>query len=161
MVIGAVFLVLMAEYGVAPLDRTPNRPYVREREIPEVYVWLAGLPGQFALVELPLADAFEESRRMYYSLQHWQKRVNGHSGHDSPFLRRLAEAKVDELSAKALNMLRRQGVKLLVIHEDEYQDRPIDDFIVRAEGAGDIKRLKSFGRTKVYTLSRAAPAAGG
>jgi len=50
-----------------------------DREIPEVYKWLANETGDFAIVEIP-SDLWMDSKYMYYSTYHWKKIINGYSG---------------------------------------------------------------------------------
>ena len=77
-------LVLVAIFGLmegwaAPLPIAKLAPL---DALPEIYHWLAKLPGEFAVLELPafypLYDG--ETLRMYASLLHGKKLVTGYSG---------------------------------------------------------------------------------
>jgi hypothetical protein len=61
---------------LAPL---PDRVYVGD-QAPPVYRYIATLPSESVIVELPLGEPAFDVRYMFYSTGHWRALVNGYSG---------------------------------------------------------------------------------
>jgi len=62
-----------ARPGLAPLPAL-------QLDAPPVYTFLASLPAESVVVELPLGEPAFDVRYMYYSTRHWRRLVNGYSG---------------------------------------------------------------------------------
>lgn len=114
-------------------------------ETPEVYQWLAGQPGDFAIVELPFpspTQAHYEARRLYYSTVHWKRLVNGYSGHFPPDYWEQADRLRAFPGPEAVALLRDLGVRYVLLHarpnrawwEEQMTalERPPDDLAIAA-----------------------------
>jgi hypothetical protein len=111
--------VLLLEYSVSPLHLVSyaNAP-------PQVYEFLARLPaGVVTEFPVPAANTVPgpDARYTYMSTFHWKPLLNGYSGYHPPsYLRRL-----DHLQsfpdASSLEVLRRTGVKYVVVHLSSYE----------------------------------------
>jgi hypothetical protein len=107
----------------APL---PLAPVPRPADLPPVYGWLAGQEGGFAILELPFYSApepeYPEVKRMYASIFHWKRLVNGYSGLTPPRQTALATSLrgfPDEEALAALRDLGRQGLRYVIVHAAE------------------------------------------
>lgn len=115
-------VLVVGEFWAAPLDAREYRV-----EVPAVDRWLAGQPGEGAVVELPVADPRDTHRAtrlnstyMLHSTLRWRPLVNGYSGftpaaHDLLF-RRL----VSFPDQRSLDALAAIGVRYAVLHTDLY-----------------------------------------
>src|SRR5581483_4187816 len=59
--------------GLAPLADL-------ERRAPDVYWYIASLPADAVVAELPLGEPAFDVRYMFYSTVHWRRLVNGYTG---------------------------------------------------------------------------------
>jgi hypothetical protein len=130
------FLVIAAEYWSVPV---PLLSYPVKEGIPEVYRWLAGVPGDFAVVELPFPDyeqglEYFECVRMYYSTYHWKRLVNGYSGYFPPRYYTLCRLWKSDPLGDVLNEMKRLGVRYAILHFGEMESAKAER--VRAELAG-------------------------
>ena len=99
-------------------------------DLPSVYRWLAGQPGDFAIIELPMHvfpdPEYPEAWRMYGTLFHGKRLVNGYSGL-TPLLTQIIGRKVaafpTEEAARALAELGRIGVRMAIVDMERYRDR--------------------------------------
>jgi len=98
--------------------------------LPPVYRWLARQPGSFAVLELPMHVApdpeYPEAWRMYASLYHGKRLVNGYSGLTPPFTQAVGaqmRAFPDPATAPALARLGELGVRLVLVDRQAYGDR--------------------------------------
>ena len=109
--------ILLLEYWVAPLTLVEFH-----NEAPPLYVLLSRLPrGVVAEFPMPEPDPPRHDPRFaYMSTFHWQQLVNGYSGfYPRSYLRRIrALAKFPD--ANSVAVLRREGVKYVVVHADGY-----------------------------------------
>jgi hypothetical protein len=91
---------------------------------PAVYTWLAGLPGEIPIVELPIMPsdgrfsrpAFEETVYMVRSTHHWKRLVNGNAGVEPAHYRRIRELCRRFPSAESIEALREVGVRYILLH---------------------------------------------
>jgi hypothetical protein len=118
----AAVALLGLEFLAVPLDA---RPY--DVEVPPVDRWLASQPGRFAVIELPVADPRDEprasslqSRYVLHSTAHWQRTVNGYSGHTpaghDQLFRTLARFPDDA----SFDALQRLDVRYVVVHRGNF-----------------------------------------
>jgi hypothetical protein len=143
-----VMLAITAEYLSVPV---PLLSYPVKDGIPEVYRWLADLPGDFAVVELPMPDyeqglEYLECVRMYYSTYHWKRLVNGYSGYFPPRYYEHCRLWTAGPLGTVLDDMKSLGVRYVLLHFGEMEGARAER--VRAELAGlagryDIER--SFG----------------
>ena len=116
-VTGIVCAILLLEYWVAPLTLIEfhNRP-------PALYTFLARLPrGVVAEFPMPVdSPPRHDPRFAYMSTFHWQPLVNGYSGfYPRSYLIRL-EKLADFPDVDSLEVLKREGVRYVVVHSDGY-----------------------------------------
>ena len=85
----AGFAVLgVSETLMVPIPLPRRTMQIDTRKAPEVYRWLAALPGNDPIVEMPMLDVYALERRpvfhdsayMVYSTLHWKPMVNGYAG---------------------------------------------------------------------------------
>jgi hypothetical protein len=117
---GCVFALLLAESFSVPL---PLAPVENRGALNPAYHWLAGQPGEVALLELPLHSApapeYPEVKRLYASTLGWWRLVNGYSGYTPPRRPQLAGFP-DGPSVQALQALAGRGTPFyLLVHSDE------------------------------------------
>ncbi|OGS21920.1 MAG: hypothetical protein A3J83_03335 [Elusimicrobia bacterium RIFOXYA2_FULL_40_6] len=119
-IFGALLAVLiLIEYSSFPISVCAVKT---DKDIPAVYNWLGSQKEDFAIIEVPLkfSDPFGESLRMYYSTYHRKKMINGYSGYFPPVYMRLAGLNDAFPSNEYLDILRKEGVKYVVINSDKY-----------------------------------------
>lgn len=110
-------------YG-APL---PLAPVQRPAELPQVYRWLAGQQGDFAIVELPMysipGPEYPEVKRLYASTLHWKDLVNGYSGMTPPrqtgLAGQLSDFPGEEASEALRGLARSGGLRYVLVHSAE------------------------------------------
>jgi hypothetical protein len=111
--------LLLLEYSVSPLQLVRY-----ENTAPPVYAFLARLPsGVVTEFPVPLKNAVPgpDARYTYMSTFHWQKLVNGYSGHYPPsYLRRL-DGLQSFPDASSIEILRRTGVSYVIVHLSSYE----------------------------------------
>ena len=115
----AVTAVLLMEYRVQPmpLDAYPN-------SAPQLYAWLAQQPrGVVAEFPMPRLDGWPgpDARVSYLSTFHWQPMLNGYSGFMPPSYATRLDAVMYFPDERALNRLRRDRVRYLIVHTDAYR----------------------------------------
>jgi hypothetical protein len=114
-----VFVALALEYVVSP------RPLITAPITPApVYEWLAARRDDGAVIELPLPDEHalpgHDAEFMYQSAFHWRPIVNGYSGNvPESYVEVLREMR-NFPSNSAIGLLRRIGVRYVVVHERFY-----------------------------------------
>ncbi len=105
-------IALLAELRVAPIPLVSA-----EVRVPEVYRWLARTPMTGGVVELPMGFG---SHNFLYTLRaadHWRPLVDGTSGFQPAFERRLEEASErNPIPGPWLNALEAVPVSFLVVH---------------------------------------------
>jgi len=69
-----------ARGDLAPLPATVDAG----QGAPPVYRFIASLPADTAILELPLGEPAFDNRYMFYSTLHWKPLVNGYSGGEPP-----------------------------------------------------------------------------
>ena len=92
-VLALTAICMVAESWAAPIPLNVNSTEYKQNglvplpdtlpaldEIPAVYRFVATLPPESALIELPFGEIAFETRYMFYSTAHWRRLVNGYSG---------------------------------------------------------------------------------
>jgi hypothetical protein len=121
--LSVLMTAVLAEYFTTlTLVRYPNAA-------PPVYVLLASQPaGVVAEFPMPKVDRLPEQdpKYAYLSIFHWKPLVNGYSGFFPPtYIRRLQDLRGFP-EPFSLRVLRREGVRYMVIHESGYgKDRDV------------------------------------
>lgn len=111
--------LILLEHTPAPLPgvSVPYGSPVVER--------LAQLPPDSVVLELPYylhaQNSFIELSRVYESVGHWRRLVNGGSGFKPAWLVKLGPVLDAFPDARSLDVMRQLGVKLVVLHHDQYE----------------------------------------
>jgi hypothetical protein len=109
--------LLIVELGFKPV---PLSAIPTEREVPEVYRWLATKPLHGPIVELPLGESFWEALKyMYFSTYHWLPLVNGSSRFYPPTYTLLIVEIAALPSRESAERLSSIGVKAVIVHTDQ------------------------------------------
>lgn len=146
-----VILFLIFEYISIPL---PVKAIKVNKEIPEVYQWLAQQPGDFAIIELPMPPIgpqyiwYEQTPKeaiyLYYSTYHWKKIVNGYSGYTAPSYFMIWQEMDSFPSQDSIDLLRGLGVKYCIVHLNRYAIDRQEQLIREIEQRRDLKLVKIF-----------------
>jgi Interleukin-like EMT inducer len=143
--LGALLVTMVMELNVFPL------PWTRIPPIPPIYAWLATQPGDFAVLELPIAEEGVDAWAMFWAANaHWPTLVNGGGG----FLLATVAELVAELrpvfNPRRFAQAVRQIVPLryVVVHRDKFQlaeqlreERPPGFRLVGPIGLDDVYEL--------------------
>lgn len=147
--------LLLAEYFSLPL---PSAPIRTGNDIPPLYRWLAGEPGDFALVELPIPPPgprayVSEVMRTYYSCYHWKKLVNGYSGYAPPLYTEINRRWRKEPLADFVRDMKALGVRYVVLHRDAFSRRKRGKMDAQLAGLSELVMPgMSFGEARVYEV---------
>ena len=150
-----VCLILLLEYASFPLTMVPID--VGDR-VPAVYRWLAEQKDDPVILELPLpdkpTDVWKEAERVYFSIYHWERMVNGYSGYFPPSYDDLYMKKLKGFpSNQTIELIKNLGVTYLIIHLDSYEGserKKLTDLLEKFPN--DIKLLAKFGEQFVYKV---------
>jgi hypothetical protein len=124
--LAVLFPILIFEYwGVPPDSLSVSNP-------PEVYQWLAGIPGDFIIAEYPMMDNDEAAFTSYLFWQriHGKRMVNG-AGPAMGAAWDFSQKVKNPATPEALRTLKTAGVEYLIIHAQMYRDGPIPSPIKR------------------------------
>jgi hypothetical protein len=155
-----VGVALLAELRVAPIALVPA-----EVDVPGVYRWLARTPMRGGVVELPMGFG---SHNFLYTLRaadHWRPLVDGTSGFQPAFERRLEEASErDPIPGAWMAALEAVPVSFLVVHRatlNPAEGSAIDRFL---EGESRENRVRFVARfpagtseDEVYAVVKTEP----
>ena len=120
---------------------------------PPVYRFIATLPSNTAIVELPLGEPAFDIRYMFYSTLHWKPLVNGYSGGE-PADYQLLETSLQDVTTRpdrAWQALVDSGATHVVVHEAFYAAEGgarVTDWL-RSRGA---RELATLGTDRVFAL---------
>lgn len=146
-----------------------------KKELPPIYSYLAALPDDPVIVELPVRiesdgltmedqlltpyrqvsemDTYAlEAYRTYFSVFHEKRMINGYSGffpnvyHDHVRLLRTFP------SAESIAMLQKEHVRYILIHASEYVSVPFSDVDRKIREFPELHKAAEFGTDYVYTL---------
>ena len=135
-----------ARQGLAPLPTL-------QLTAPPVYTFLASLPTDSVIAELPLGEPAFDVRYMFYSTRHWRRLVNGYSGGAPPSYESLDMA-LQEFRTRperAWEVLTAARPSHAVVHEAYYEGRLGADVCewLRSHGAREVGL---YGRDRVFRL---------
>jgi hypothetical protein len=158
--VGLLFLVeawpppILINY-TDPVERavTPPSPVPYGRETPPVYAFLASLPRDTVVLEMPFGRDGYELRYLFYSTLHWRSLVNGYSGGLPGHYYRLSLELGHPVRNwdRAWTALAASTAGVVVVHEAAYlgdQGPRISQWLEH-HGA---RRLASFGADAVFAL---------
>ncbi len=144
-VLGAALAAVVLELNVYPL------PWARIPPTPPVYAWLGARPGDYAVLELPIAAPGVDAWAMFWAANsHWPTLVNGGGGFVLTTVAEIVAELRPELNPSGLARAIRQIVPLryVVVHPDEFglaerlRESPLPGF----------RLLGQVGRDDVYEL---------
>ncbi|MBW1688369.1 MAG: discoidin domain-containing protein, partial [Deltaproteobacteria bacterium] len=122
-----------------------------KQAVPRVYRWLAEQEGDGPVVELPISRA-RERLRVYYSIYHWKKLVNGVSSYFPELYLEFEKRSRGFPSAQVVSDLEDLGVRYAVVDVDALEAES-PGAQARLAALGERLRLvASFDRTRVYEL---------
>jgi hypothetical protein len=130
--LSGVLVAVGVECGSAPmrLDEVP-------RQVPDVYRFLRILDPS-VVIELPISEGDFAPVYMYWSTHHWHRLVNGYSGFSPPdypeTLKRMRTFPDDA----SIALLRRLGVRFIVVHEAFYRPRDHSALLLRLGARAEI-----------------------
>ncbi len=121
--------------------------------LPDVYRFVAQLPENAAILELPVGEPAFDIRYMFYSTRHWRPLVNGYSGGAPKDYEVLTEAMkdTDTRPDRAWTAILSSQATHAIVHEGFYlgdDGRRLSEWL-RSRGARDIA---AFGRDHVLML---------
>jgi hypothetical protein len=127
---------------------------------PAVYAWLATVPGETAVVELPMfgiggvfeRPAYHESIYMVRSLAHRKRLANGYAGIEPPHYARLRELSRRFPETPFLDELRRIGVRYVVLHRGGYGPNRWARLEAGLAEATSLVEVARFGGDRVFEL---------
>jgi hypothetical protein len=149
------------EYAQAALAPLP--PVVATGDAaPPVYRFIAQLPQESVVIELPLGEPAFDVRYMFYSTMHWKRLVNGYSGGAPLAYEFLSEALKDVATRpdRAWQAIAASSASHAVVHESAYRGergRHFSDWL-RDRGA---RLVGVFGTDRVFALPSAGKNEGG
>ena len=152
-----LLLALVLEFAAAPLDTT--RYHVPSSTLD---AWLARQPGDFGVVNLPVADPRDGVRAaqlhslyMLQSLAHFKHLVNGYSGFTPPAHDALFRKLVSFPNEESLDVLEAWGVRYALLHRSLYAEREWQALSGKLETYRDrLELVWEDGDGRVYALTR-------
>ena len=161
--------LLAALLVVIPLEHARRQPlHIRvptHAEIPEVYRWLAGLPGDFAVAELPTYP-----RRFirfygyqtYFSTTHWKRILFGKPSFMPPVLEYMMWTLGEFPSREATRLLQSLNIRFVVYHPHQGSEPrrvirrlrkdPNFGFVRRFPDASPTARRLGYGNEVVFEV---------
>lgn len=153
----ALGVFLAIEFHVMPLNAQRY-----QAEIPAADRWLGHRSKPFTIAEVPVIDpsmvvqaSNRQSFYMIHSMAHWQKTVNGYSGHEPSRHRQLYRRLVTFPDERSLASLRRFGVDYVVVHTTYYPQgewEPVRERLVKYSSR--LTLLYNDGDSRVYALKK-------
>jgi len=145
-------VVLVEGYSRVGLNDLPSPDMVRDRA---VYRWLRSQPAG-PMLELPAGELDAEVRYVLHTLEHDNRIVNGYTGYEQPLLELVAGPPTRETPqiGSTLHMLRRLGVRFVVVHSELYADRAFAASLRSAirDARDEVEASFNFGPTEVFRL---------
>jgi hypothetical protein len=100
-------------------------------QVPEVYRWLADLPDDTVVIELPFSSTedgrpdwgtfpYVEGWRVYFSTFHWKSIVNGYSGFHPPGYQEFVGEMIGFPDGPSISRLNEIGIDYVLLHRDMY-----------------------------------------
>jgi len=140
------------KYAQADLAPLPPRVALGDGA-PAVYRYIAALPDDSVILELPLGEPAFDIRYMFYSIGHWKRLVNGYSGGAPLAYEFLTEALKDVGTRpdRAWDAVVNSSASHAVVHEGSFtgeRGRHFGDWL-REHGA---EQVAVFGTDRVFAL---------
>jgi len=142
-----VVAAVMVEYVIVPIgwDHLPPTP--------PVYRWLAAVPDDVAVLELPIASGANDAWAMFWQSVHGKRIVNGALG----FVPRTVDdivAALDPFDAQALAATVRTTypVRYVIVHSRQGQSGRWPWAALRGEPPPGWRLLRSFGTDDIYEV---------
>jgi hypothetical protein len=114
--------LLLLEYLCVPL---PLVPVPGASSLPRIYEAVKKLPPSAVLVELPMPgrdqDEHQEALRVYYTMYHRRRVVNGYSGYAPPAYRIVREAMDSFPTRKTYQLLQDLDVEYILVHTNSFR----------------------------------------
>jgi hypothetical protein len=125
--------------------------------MPPVYAWLAGRPGDFAILELPLParepdEGPRYSTRTIYSLYHGKALIDGGSAFvpaDHALLRRVMQ---NFPAPGTVRAAARAGARYVVVHYGDFDETRRAALRRDASASAGLTPVATFGDDVVYEL---------
>jgi hypothetical protein len=166
-------ILLAATCVLVPLEhaRSPREtPIPSEDEIPDVYRWLAEIPGDFAVVELPVYPrkflrwfGYES----YFSTKHWKRIPFGKASFTPPAFEYIRWTLSQFPSRESTRLLQSLGVRMIIYHprRDPESDAairrlrrdPYFSFVRRFPPAGAAAASLEYGDELVFQIAGETP----
>lgn len=149
-------LLIMTESVSIPI---PTPSVAVGSDIPEVYKWLAGEKGDFAIMEMPLPENVDEFWReieyVYYSSYHWKRLVNGYSGYYPPaYAFFVQEGMKGFPTDKSVGLLKELKIRYLIIHSEKYTQKEWESIKKGLQNyVFALRHSKQFGPAYVYEMT--------
>ncbi len=96
----------------------PESPLIDLSRVPEVYYWLKGQPGDFAIAEYPIDANGANMMHMFYQTKHDKKMVNGTI--PGTYANKIAKSITKLSDPKTTKVLKWMGVKYVLVHREDY-----------------------------------------
>lgn len=148
-VAAAASAVILVEFASLPVRAVPVET---GDQVPAVYRWLAGQPIEIPVMELPADDPADNFWYEYFSVYHWRRIVNGHSGFVPEDFWITVDQTRDFPSKGAIDRLRFIGVGLVIVHADRYAPDRAADVLAGAAQSPDLELIRQFGEDSVYRV---------
>ena len=153
-----VFSLVMAgivfEYLSIPI---PISHLPRKDKIPAVYQWLETIDGDVSIIELPIPkNRFDrtrmESMRLYYSIFHRKKMVNGRSSYFPPLYYEIRMRWYYSSVNHFISDLNTLGVDYMILHSRLIKKEKRDRIHQLAQQKKNIQFIRKIGDSWVYKL---------
>ncbi len=148
-------ILIVIEYISIPL---PTRPVLSESNLAPVYQELAQWKEKKVLLELPLPEPGTgigrvEAPRMYYSLFHGHRLVNGYSGFFSPTYVEVRESLHQKSLEENILFWKRLGINLVIIHAQELKVENYLSLIEALKGSSHLHFSGQFLDDFLFTIN--------
>ncbi|UCF95288.1 MAG: discoidin domain-containing protein, partial [Desulfobacterales bacterium] len=150
-----ISIMSLLEYLSIPI---PVQAFPVGEQIPEVYKWLASQEGECPTVEIPFEKEHSliyqiEGPRVYYSIYHRKRLLNGYSGYFPPLYMELVRRMEILPLARNIKDWSQLGIRYVILHSGLY--KPEDFEKIKAELTqlqSQIRFARQFGSHVVYEL---------
>ncbi|MGH9321205.1 MAG: hypothetical protein ACRD3V_15145 [Vicinamibacteria bacterium] len=130
-------------------------PYNRAPEVPEVYRWVARLPGTAPIVELPLPELKRQRDNavyLYWSTTHFQPLANGYGTVVPPVYADLVSTLRTFPDERGVAKLSELGFRYVIFHRDRYLRSRAEELERRLDAAPGLTMAHEAGSAVVYEI---------
>ena len=133
-------------------------PYARAPDVPQVYEWLARQPGSPASLELPAGrranrDLHRNALYLYWSTYHFKPIANGYSALVPPVYGELGATMESFPDAAGVELLRRLGIRYVILHRDFYLRTRASEIESRADAQPGLEPVHRTENETVYEVT--------